>query len=162
MNGITRIGAAAVGSLILASAAIAQAPPPQTPEQKAEAAVLTRQGLFKIQSFAFGPVGGMLRPGGTFDAAVATKAAQRVQVTASMIPEVFATDTHTFGTIKTRAREGIWTNKSDFDSKANDLVKAAADLEAAAKTGDKDKTLAAARAVGKGCSGCHDQFRDNP
>jgi cytochrome c556 len=162
MNGITRIGVAAVGSLIFASAAIAQAPPPQSPEQKAEATVLTRQGLFKIQSFAFGPVGAMLRPGGTFDAAVATKAAQRVQVTASMIPEVFATDTHTFSTIKTRAREGIWTNKSDFDSKANDLVKAAADLEAAAKSGDKDKTLAAARAVGKGCSGCHDQFRDNP
>jgi cytochrome c556 len=161
MNGITRIGVAAVGSLILASAAIAQAPPPQTPEQKAEAAVLTRQGLFKVQSAAFGPVGGMLR-GGPFDAAVATKAAQRVQVTASMIPELFATDTHTLTTVKTRAREGIWTNKSDFDSKANDLVKAAADLEAAAKTGDKDKTLAAARAVGKGCSGCHDQFRDNP
>jgi cytochrome c556 len=162
MNGITRIGAAAVGSLILAATALAQAPPQMTPEQKAEATVLTRQGLFKIQSFAFAPVGAMLRPGGTFDAAVATKAAQRVQVTASMIPEVFVTDTHTFGTIKTRAREGIWTNKSDFDSKANDLVKAAADLEAAAKTGDKDKTLAAARAVGKGCSGCHDQFRDNP
>jgi cytochrome c556 len=166
MNGITRIGVAAVGSLILASAAMAQGapaggPPAQTPEQKAEATVLTRQGLFKVQSFAFGPVGGMLR-GAPFDAAVATKAAQRVQVTASMIPEVFTVDTHTFGTIKTRAREGIWTNKSDFDSKANDLLKAAVDLEAAAKTGDKDKTIAAARAVGKGCSGCHDQFRDNP
>jgi len=161
MNGITRIGIAAVGSLILTSAAMAQGAPAQTPEQKAEATVLTRQGLFKVQSFAFGPVGGMLR-GAPFDAAAATKAAQRVQVTASMIPDVFKDDTHTFGTIKTRAREGIWTNKSDFDSKANDLVKAAADLEAAAKTGDKDKTIAAARAVGKGCSGCHDQFRDNP
>lgn len=167
MNGITRIGVAAVGSLILASAAMAQgAPagggaPAPTPEQKAQATVLTRQGLFKVQSFAFGPVGGMLR-GAPFDAAAATKAAQRVQVTAAMIPEVFKDDTHTFSTIKTRAREGIWTNKSDFDSKANDLVKAAADLEAAAKSGDKDKTLAAARAVGKGCSGCHDQFRDNP
>ncbi len=78
-----------------------------------------------------------------------------------MIPELFATDTHT-ASVKTRAREGIWTNKADFDTKANDLVKAAADLEAAAKTGDKDKTLAAARCSGKGCSGCHDQFRDNP
>ena len=161
MNGITRIGVAAMGSLVVASAAMAQGAP-MTPEQKIEATVLTRQGLFKVQSFAFGPVGAMLRPGGVFDAAVVTKAAQRVQVTAGMIPEVFATDTHTATTVKTRAREGIWTNKSDFDAKANDLVKAAADLEAAAKSGDKDKTLAAARAVGKGCSGCHDQFRDNP
>jgi len=160
MNGITRIGVAAIGSLVVASAAMAQGAP-MSPEQRIEATVLTRQGLFKVQSAAFGPVGAMLRPGGTFDAAVAVKAAQRVEVTAGMIPELFATDTHA-ASVKTRAREGIWTNKADFDSKANDLVKAAADLEAAAKTGDKDKTLAAARAVGKGCSGCHDQFRDNP
>src|SRR5665213_152142 len=163
MNGITRIGVAAVGSLIVASTAMAQggAPAPPTPEQAATAAVLTRQGLFKVQSFAFGPVGGMLR-GAPFDAAVATKAAIRVQATASMIPDVFAQDTHTFSAVKTRARDGLWTNKSDFDSKANDLVKAAAGLEAAAKTGDKDATIAAARGVGKACSGCHDQFRDNP
>ena len=161
MNGITRIGIAAVSSLIVASAAMAQGAPNLTPEQRAEATVLTRQGLFKVQSFAFGPVGAMLRSQ-TVDAAAAVKAAQRVQVTAAMISEVFATDTHTFTTIKTRAREGIWTNKSDFDSKANDLVKAAADLEAAGKTGDKDKIIAAAKGVGKGCSGCHDQFRDNP
>jgi cytochrome c556 len=163
MNGIKRIGVAAMGSLIVASAAMAQgAPPaPPTPEQKAEASVLTRQGLFKVQVFAFGPVSGMLR-GAPFDAAAAVKAAQRVQATASMIPDVFVTDTHTFTTIKTRAREGIWTNKSDFDSKAADLVKAAVALEAAAKTGDKDATIAAAKGVGKGCSGCHDQFRDNP
>ena len=162
MNGITRIGVAAVGSLILASAAMGQAPPAQTPEQKAEATVLTRQGLFKVQSFAFAPVGAMLRSKNV-DAAAAVKAAQRVQVTAAMIPDVFATDTHAEKiTIKTRAREGIWTNKSDFDSKANDLVKAAAELEAAGKSGDKDKILAAATGVGKGCSGCHDQFRDNP
>jgi cytochrome c556 len=159
MNRITRIGITAVGSLIVASAAMSQGKPPPTPEEKATAAVLTRQGLFKVQSFAFGPVGGMLR-GGAFDAAVAQKAAVRVQATAGMISDVFATDTHTFKNA-TKAREGIWTNKSDFDSKASDLVKAAGDLETAAKGGDKDATLAAARAVGKACSGCHDQFRDN-
>ncbi|MEJ0006828.1 MAG: hypothetical protein WDM77_10815 [Steroidobacteraceae bacterium] len=54
MNGITRIGLAAIGSLVVASAAMAQGAP-LTPEQKIEAAVLTRQGLFKVQSAAFGP-----------------------------------------------------------------------------------------------------------
>ncbi|HEX3835681.1 MAG TPA: cytochrome c [Steroidobacteraceae bacterium] len=158
MNGMTRIGVAAVGSLILATAAMAQGAGPQTPEQKAQAAVLTRQGLFKVQGFVFGPVGGMLR-GGKFDAAVAEKAAQRLQVTGGLIPELFAQDTHTF-TIPTKAREGIWTNKSDFDAKANDLVKAATDLEAAAKTGDEAATKKAAAGVGKACGACHDQFRD--
>ena len=159
MNGFTRIGLAAVGSLIVASAAMAQGAAPPTPEQKAQAAVLTRQGLFKIQAFVFGPVGGMLR-GAPFDAAVVQKAAERLEVTGGLIPDVFALDTHTYTGTPTKAREGIWTNKSDFDGKANDLVKAAADLEAAAKTGDKGATLKAAGAVGKSCGACHDQFRD--
>jgi cytochrome c556 len=159
MNGFTRIGLAAVGSLIVTSAAMAQGAAPPTPEQKAQAAVLTRQGLFKIQGFVFGPVGGMLR-GAPFDAAVVQKAAERLEVTGGLIPELFALDTHTFTGTPTKAREGIWTNKSDFDGKANDLVKAAADLEAAAKTGDKAATLKAAGAVGKSCGACHDQFRD--
>jgi cytochrome c556 len=158
MNGFTRIGVAAVGSLLVASAAMAQGAPAQTPEQKAQAAVLTRQGLFKVQAFVFGPVGGMLR-GAPFDAAVVQKAAARIQVTGGLIPELFALDTHTF-TVTTKAREGIWTNKSDFDAKANDLVKAAADLEAAAKSGDEGATKKAAGAVGKACGACHDQFRD--
>jgi cytochrome c556 len=158
MNGFTRIGVAAVGSLLVASAAMAQGAPAQTPEQKAQAAVLTRQGLFKVQAFVFGPVGGMLR-GAPFDAAVVQKAAARIQVTGGLIPELFALGTHTF-TVTTKAREGIWTNKSDFDAKANDLVKAAADLEAAAKSGDEGATKKAAGAVGKACGACHDQFRD--
>jgi cytochrome c556 len=158
MNGFTRIGVAAVGSLLVASAAMAQGAPARTPEQKAQAAVLTRQGLFKVQAFVFGPVGGMLR-GAPFDAAVVQKAAARIQVTGGLIPELFALDTHTF-TVTTKAREGIWTNKSDFDAKANDLVKAATDLEAAAKTGDEAATKKAAGAVGKACGACHDQFRD--
>jgi cytochrome c556 len=158
MNGITRIGVAAVGSLVLASAAMAQGAAPMTPEQQAQASVLTRQGLFKVQGFVFGPVGGMLR-GAPFDAAVAQKAAVRLQVTGGLIPDLFAKDTHTF-TIPTKAREGIWTNKSDFDAKAGDLVKAAADLEAAAKSGDEAATKKAAAGVGKACGACHDQFRD--
>lgn len=157
MNGFIRIGVA-VGSLVVASAAMAQGAP-QTPEQKAAAAVLTRQGLFKVQAFVFGPVGGMLR-GAPFDAAAAQKAAARIQVTAGLIPELFALDTHTYSGTPTKAREGIWTNKSDFDAKANDLVKAAGDLEAAAKSGDEAATKKAAGAVGKSCGACHDQFRD--
>jgi cytochrome c556 len=158
MNGITRIGIVAVGSLVVASAAMAQGAP-LTPEQQQTAAILTRQGLFKVQGFVFGPVGGMLR-GGKFDAAVAQKAAERLQVTGGLIPELFAKDTHTFTGTPTKAREGIWTNKSDFDAKANDLVKAAADLDTAAKSGDEAATKKAAAGVGKACGACHDQFRD--
>jgi cytochrome c556 len=159
MNGITRIGIAAVGSLIVASAAMAQGAAPPTPEQKAQTSVLTRQGLFKIQIFVYGPAAAMLR-GAPFDAAVAQKAGARLAVTAGLIPEVFANDTHTFSGTPTKAREGIWTNKSDFDAKANDLAKAAGELEMTAKGGDADATKKAIITVGKACGACHDQFRD--
>lgn len=159
MNGFTRIGVAAAGLLIVASAAMAQGAPPPTPEQKAQASVLTRQGLFKLQLFVFGPVAGMLR-GAPFDAKTAESAGARLEVLGGMIPEVFATDTHTFTNTPTKAREGIWTKKSDFDGKANEFVKAAAALEVAAKTGDEGATKKAAGDVGKACGACHDQFRD--
>ncbi|HEV2701558.1 MAG TPA: cytochrome c, partial [Steroidobacteraceae bacterium] len=129
------------------------------PEQQAATAALTRQAVFKLQGFVFGPVGGMLR-GAPFDAKVAEKAGARLIVTGGMIPELFMADTHTFTGTPTKAREGIWTNKSDFDGKAGDLVKAATDLQAAAKTGDEAATRKAAQAVGKSCGACHDQFRD--
>ncbi len=73
MNGFTRIGLAAVGSLIVASAAMAQGAP-QTPERQAQTAVLTRQGLFKVQNFVWGPVRAQLL-GAPFDATVVLKAA---------------------------------------------------------------------------------------
>ena len=157
MNGFSKLGWAAIGSLAALSVAVGQ-PAPPTPEQQAENATLTRQGLFKVQAFSFGPVGAMLK-GAPFDAAVAQKAGARIQITAGLIPDVFQTDTRKFP-VKTKAREGIWTSKSDFDQKAKDLQDAALNLETAAKTGDKGATLKAAGAVGKACGSCHDQFRD--
>jgi len=158
MNGFSRLGLAAICSALVATTALAQPPGPPTPEQQAQNAVKLRKGLFDVQSYSFGPVGAMLR-GAPFDAAVAEKAAVRVEFTSGLIPEVFNNDTRKFQ-LETKAREGIWTNKSDFDAKAKDLQEAAKTLEAAAKTGDKDATIKAAQAVGKACGACHDQFRD--
>ena len=157
MNRFSKIGMAALLSVGVLSVGVAQQGPP-TPEQMAQNAVKTRKALFDVQAFAFGPVGGMLR-GAPFNAAAAQKAGERVEFTSSMISEVFANDTRKFQ-VETKAREGIWTNKSDFDAKAKDLQDAAAGLVAAAKTGDEAATKKAAGAVGKACGACHDQFRD--
>ena len=160
MNGFTRIGLAAVGSLVLASAAFAQGAPP-TPEQKAQQAVKTRQAVFDLVAFSFGPAGASLRPGGApLDPAAAVKIAQRLQVLATFIPEVFTADTHGVTGLTTKARDAIWTSKSDFDQKATDFGTAAAALETAGKGGDAGAIKDAIKGVGKGCAGCHDQFRD--
>jgi cytochrome c556 len=126
----------------------------------AEQAVLTRQGLLKVMGYYMAPLGGMLKNKVPFDAALAAKSAARIEVLAPMISEAFAVDTRKATGLKTKAREGIWTNNADFKAKNDDLVKAAAGLTAAAKGGDKKAVLQAAAAVGKACGACHDNFRD--
>ena len=154
MNAFSKFGLAVAGSLVLASAVMAQGAP--SPEANA---VKARKAVFDVISLANAPVGAMLR-GGTFDAAVAAKAGERLQVLGGIISDAFAKDTHGVAGLETKARDAIWTTKADFDAKAADLVKAAASLEAAGKAGNKDAVTAAAGAVGKACGACHDAFRD--
>jgi cytochrome c556 len=151
--------AAALSVASFATFAAEEAAPP-SPEQVAKSAIETRQGLFKVMAASFGPVGGMLRNRVPFDAAVVEKNAGRVEVLAGMIPELYLNDTRKAGAgVKTGALDGIWTGQADFKAKADDLGKAANALVAAAKSGDKAKTLAAAGAVGKACGSCHDSYR---
>ena len=162
MNRFVTSSLIALCALAATSAAMAQEHGgPPTPEQQAEQAVLTRQGLLKVMGFYMGPLGGMLKNKVPFDATKAGNSATHIAQLGSMIPDVFVFDTHkTAPSVKTKAQDGIWTNTSDFNSKADDLVKAANALVEAAKSGDKGTTLKAAAAVGKACGACHDNFRN--
>ncbi len=133
---------------------------PQSPEQVAEQAVLTRQGLLKVMGMYMAPLGGMLKNKVPFDAAVAAKSATHIAELGGMIPDVFTFDTRNKTSAKTKAQDGIWTNQADFKQKADDLVKAATALQEAAKGGEKGATLKAAGAVGKACGACHDNYRN--
>jgi cytochrome c556 len=153
-----KLGAAAMLALAPFSTTFAQ-DAPASPEEQAQQSVELRQSVFKLIGYSFNPIGGMLKNKVPFDAAVAQKSAQRIEMLAPMISEAFQADTRKF-TLKTKAREGIWANKSEFQTKNDDLVKAAAALSTAAKGGDKKATMQAAAAVGKACGACHDNFRD--
>jgi cytochrome c556 len=157
MNRMSKLGLATLGSVSLLSSAMAQNAPP-TPQQRAEMAVATRQGLFHVQGFVFGPVGAMLKDA-PFDAALVQKEAERIGFTASLIPEVFQLDTRAFQ-VKTQARAEIWTKMADFEQKAKNLQTAASELESVAKTGERSATLKAAEKVGQACKGCHDDYRE--
>jgi cytochrome c556 len=160
MNGFAKLGLVAACALVGVSTVSAQGGgPAPTPEKATETAVLTRQGLLKVVAWSFAPVGNMLK-GAPFDAAAAQRSASRIKVLATMLPDAFDTDTHAQSKTPTKAKESIWTNKADFASKADDLQKAAAALEDAAKGGSADATKAAARAVGKACGDCHKAYRD--
>ncbi|MEO8308249.1 MAG: cytochrome c [Pseudomonadota bacterium] len=163
MNRLIRIGVALAASAASALAAAQGGPPgPPSPEAQAASAIGARQGLYKLMATQFGPIGGMLRGTVPFDAAVVARNAPRIATLGEIIPEMFTSDTHTFTATKSAALPAIWTSQADFKSKADALVKAANDLGAAAKGGDKAATLAAAGAVGKACGSCHDNYRQKP
>lgn len=140
------------------SFALAQNAPP-SPEKQADKAVETRQGLFNVQAFVFAPVGAMLKGTAPVDATLVQKEATRLQVTSSMIPEMFKLDTRKFQT-HTHAKDKIWDSQADFSKKANDLHEAAVALEAAARNGGKPGILDAAGKVGNACKACHDEYRE--
>ncbi|MEJ0039761.1 MAG: cytochrome c [Gammaproteobacteria bacterium] len=156
---LVKLGLIAFTALATAQAVHAQDAPP-SPEEALQKAVDTRQALFKVIDFNWQPVAQMMRKKAPFDAAAVQKTAARVEALAPMIPDVFAVDTRKATNVKTRAREGIWSNAADFKVRADDLAKAMQALGAAAKTGDQAATMKAAQGVGKACSGCHDNYKD--
>ncbi|MFM1887425.1 MAG: hypothetical protein RL026_2582 [Pseudomonadota bacterium] len=151
-------GLAAVLSVVAFGAVAGEAPAPSADEQ-AKQAIETRQGLFKVMGYSMGPVGGMMRNRVPFDAAVAQKSAERIAQLGAMITDLHQADTRKHTGTKTGALDGIWNSQADFKAKADELVKAANELAAAAKTGDKAATLKAAGGVGKACGSCHDAYR---
>src|ERR1700678_3291609 len=159
MNRFAKSGLIALCAIAPVSVTVAQDAPP-TPEQQAEQAVLTRQGLLKVMGFYMAPLGGMLKNKVPFDAAAAGKDGANIEALGAMIPDVFVFDTRQATSVKTKAQDGIWTNAADFKAKADDLVKAATALVEASKSGDKGTTLKAAGAVGKACGACHDNYRN--
>jgi cytochrome c556 len=162
MNRLIRIGVVLAASAASALALSQAGPPgPPSPEAQAASAVGTRQGLFKIISNQFGPIGGMLRTANPvpFDAALVARNSARIATLSEIIPELFVKDTREFTAIKTAALPGIWNSQADFKGKADALTKAANDLNAAAKGGNEAATKAAMGAVGKACAGCHDNYR---
>jgi len=157
MKHLIRIGmAAAVATISVVVFAQGGAPSPD------KTAIETRQGLMKLISNQFGPIGGMLRKQVPFDAAVVARNAERVKMLAGMAPELFARDTRQFKDVKTLALDGIWNSQAEFKTKADGLVTAADALMAAAKSGDQAATLKAAADAGKACGACHDDFKAKP
>lgn len=157
MNLVSKLGLAAMCSVAAISVGIAQNGP-QTPEQKAQSVVKVRQSLFEVQNFAFQQIVGMLK-GAPFNAQEVETAAKRIQMTSSMIPDVFKVDTSK-SNVPTKARDVIWTNKADFEMKAQALNMQAQNLEMVAMSGDRSATLKAIGMTGKACGNCHDQFKN--
>ena len=146
--------ATALGLLLTGSVLAEEGP---TPEQQAAMATENRQAVFKLLAVNMGPIVGMAR-GAPFDATVAERNAIRMATLATMIPEVFATDTRAFD-VETEALPVIWENPDDFAAKAAALHEAATAFAATAAGGDQAATLGGLRNLGGTCGNCHDSYR---
>ena len=61
----------------------------------------------------------------------------------------------------TRAKPGIWENKADFESKMDDMAKAAMALKQAVDSGDRKKVAQAVQDTGGTCKACHDDYKSD-
>mgnify|MGYP001205711555 FL=1 len=60
---------------------------------------------------------------------------------------------------RTKSKQAIWENWSEFESAANNFERESAKLSEVAESGDMEALAKQVRATGKTCSGCHRNFR---
>jgi cytochrome c556 len=123
-------------------------------------AIAERQKLMKGNGAAAKAIDDFVESGiGTADDVA--KGAASIKDAAGKIPGLFPSGTSIDDNLaKTAAKKEIWDNFDDFKAKAAKLASLAADLEAAAATGDKQKITDAFNAMGKeGCGACHSLYK---
>src|SRR3954463_2034782 len=108
---LVKLGLLALGALATIPAVHAQ---DAAGSEELQKAVETRQSVFKVINYNSEMFFQMMKNKAPFDAGIVQKAAGRIEVLSPMIPEMFTTDTRKAGNVKTKARDGIWTNAVDF------------------------------------------------
>jgi cytochrome c556 len=132
----------------------------QTPQQRAAAAVATRQGLFRVLGLVISPLSRMRPQQMPVDMEVAGLSATRLAELSPLIPEVFQQDTRPF-VADTHALDSIWMQFEDFESRSEQLTLAADALDRAVASRDEGAALMAIQRIQMACSGCHDVYRKN-
>jgi cytochrome c556 len=154
MKIVHRIGVMAAVAVISAVAISQNAGTPAKSAAEAQKAIEARQQVFKDMKKANDVMSAMLKNQREFDPALVATSAAQIQELTAKIPAAFMMDTR-----KTVARENIWASMADFKTKSDDTEKAAANVVAVAKGGEKGPTLKAIGMMGKSCGACHDAYK---
>lgn len=117
-----------------------------------------RQSWFAMLGANFGPMIGMVKGEVPWEENMMAAYADQLAALATLdVMRGFA-DGSDKGT--TRAEPEIWQNKADFQSKLDDMSKAADALQVVANAGTDRKAISeAVGAVGKTCKACHDEYK---
>ena len=142
----------AMAAALLASTAV-QA------QMKPEEMVETRQAGYQFMSWNMGKIKANLE--GEFNAKQVEAAANAIAgIANSGMGALYGPGTDKdIGSVKTRVKPELFTDKEGVGKVAVAFIAAANDLEKAAATGDKAAVQKAFGDTGAACKGCHEKFR---
>ncbi|HSD95581.1 MAG TPA: cytochrome c [Sulfuricaulis sp.] len=82
--------------------------------------------------------------------------ARALQTLTSDIPALFPKDSD-FG--DTKAKDGVWSNRAEFEKTAKDAKTRVAAFAKAVQGGNQQAIVASYKEMGEGCKSCHKDFR---
>lgn len=122
---------------------------------KKEDAIKYRQSALALMGNHMKRLEAMVKGEAPFNAAEAQKSAALIATLSTLPWEAFGP-----GTEGGKAKPVIWKEMDKVKAGADKLIKASADLNAAAKSGNLDQLKKAFGATGQTCKACHDDYRD--
>ena len=114
-----------------------------------------RQKLMKGHAASMGSIGDMLKYKLSYDPSHIEMHAKNLNSYASLIKDAFKANKDG----QHDAQAAVWSDWSDFESKADALVSASGALAKAAASGDMKAIMPQVKATGDACRGCHNTYR---
>jgi len=152
MTRTANITALSIGSVLIATLALAQSDP-------LASAVAARQAHMDLYAFNLGVLGGMAQGALAYDAGAATAAADNLVALASINQTTYWLPGTESGAVEgSRAKAELWSGIDDLMAKNAVLVAAAAAMQVAAGT-DLVSLQAAMGPLGGACGACHMSYR---
>lgn len=133
-----------------AGAVLAQAPKP-------EAEIRFRQSVMNVQGRTLGPLAQMAQDKIPFDAGVAARNSQLLEMLIALPWSAFGPGTERGA--PTRADMKLWSEPAKFKEASDKARDAVGKLAAAARGSDEKAVRSAIGEVGKACKGCHDDYQ---
>ena len=115
-----------------------------------------RQNVMKSTAGHMGAIVDILKNRLPLEAHIVDHARSMLQIS-RMILSMFPEGS---GKGRTKSKQAIWENWSEFKSVANDFERESVKLVEVAESGDMEALAKQVRATGKTCSGCHRNFRE--
>jgi cytochrome c556 len=122
---------------------------------KKEDAIKYRQSAFALMGNHMGRIAAVTKGEVPFNAADVQKSAQLIATLSELPWAAFGP-----GTEGGKAKPAIWKETDKVKAGADKFMKAAADLNTAAKSGNLDQIKKALGATSQTCKTCHDSYKD--